>query len=573
MACNENLNFLELLSDIDEDYIIEADCEDAAVQPVFTEPTQRRKIPLFAITGAAACFALIFAAGAAVKNSKVTENTLPPSNLPETTVETVTEESEITTELTNGLGQVCATPIVVTDSSGERHLMDRLPISEDKLTDFKYEKYVEKLRNEFETEEEDYFYNDYTYIKSLGDSELTEVFIRAKALAEIRCNTERFGSDIGIELPEEYNHIYVSKEGSPLDYTSYFETGIKYDSFYNAYREIFTEESVNKMLRETFTGFYVYNGGLWIIGGSRSGGIWHSEIEPIKETDTEVEFNLICYAPEGGWINAYCQDSEGKWKNTEFDPEKRDIYKSGKIRNRFVKTEEGWRAEEVEIMGISSLVGKPDFPEGFWDMEDKSVSSYEPQDRTVLFELTASSEIKDKDPTNPRDWVSWKAEPIGRKTANYMRNPVDENEIALKADYGFPVPPDADSAVYLGEEDMSDYSLSFDFLMGDSGSISFSVYFESDFKASFILWSDGRLSQPPAGSIAESEIKDEDGGPFISGFDTDLWNSIEIKPVNSKLVLTFNKKEVGEIYDLGDNPHRGRFSLGGGMFKNVTAYR
>lgn len=97
------------------------------------------------------------------------------------------------------------------------------------------------------------------------------------------------------------------------------------------------------------------------------------------------------------------------------------------------------------------------------------------------------------------------------------------------------------------------------------------MYSDYDYKASFILWSDGKLSKPPFGSYRESEIKGKDGEPFIPDLQANVWNHIELKPINSKLVMFFNGKEMGEIYDLGDNPY-GQFSLGGTMFKNIVAY-
>ncbi|MCM1298006.1 MAG: hypothetical protein NC203_07865 [Firmicutes bacterium] len=279
------------------------------------------------------------------------------------------QQSENTAALTNSDGEIYATPIIITDSSGEQHLIDRPPMNKESLADFKYEKFVETVRKSLEEhEEKDYYYNGYSYIKGLGDPQLTEVFVRSKALAQICCNTEGFSGDIETELPEKNNYIYVYKEDYPLGYKSFSETGINFDSFYNAYCEIFTEDSVNKMLFETFPFYHVYNDELWVKYVSFGGGIWHSEIEYVKETDTEVEFDLICYAPEGGWSDSSYQDPKGEWKTTEFEPEKRNIYKSAKIKNHFIKTEDGWRAQEIEVMGISSLIKDKNFPEGFHDM-------------------------------------------------------------------------------------------------------------------------------------------------------------------------------------------------------------
>ncbi|MCM1298035.1 MAG: hypothetical protein NC203_07445 [Firmicutes bacterium] len=383
---NEN-NFFFTLDKIDDKFIEEAANTAAAesVQPKFVNaPTKKSRAPVFAIAWIAACFVLIFGIGIAVSRSSGADITRSPLNTAEATEETActtiteaseetdgaaAEQSEITVALTNNYGSIYATPIVITDSSGEEHLVNKPPLEKDELIDFKYEKFVETVRNSnVNREEEDYWDNGYDYIQSLNDAELTELFIRAKALAEICCNTERFD---GLEL-EIYNgnYVYVPSKNRSGDYDSFCETGISYDSFYKACRLVFTEEAVNKMLYETYPFTYSYNDGLWVSYVSSGGGIWHSEVEPITATDTEVEFNLICYAPEGGWQNAYCQDPDGTWHNTEFDPKKRDIYKKAVIRNRFVKTEDGWRAEELEVLGKSSLNGRENFPEGYDKMED-----------------------------------------------------------------------------------------------------------------------------------------------------------------------------------------------------------
>lgn len=200
--------------------------------------------------------------------------------------------------------------------------------------------------------------------------------------------------------------------------------------------------------------------------------------------------------------------------------------------------------------------------------------SYNTSEPTLtIFDSNTVGEITD----SSKEWVTWKTESIEEDTEDYNHTPIDKTQKVLKPCYNDDayLPPDADSSIYLGEKDWENYSLSFDFFMGESGSITFSVYLESDVKARFILWSDGRLSRPPAGSIKESEIKGGDGGPFIPDLDPNLWNSIELKPVNSKLVLFFNGEEMGEICDLEDDPY-GRFSLSGEgndcMFKKITAY-
>lgn len=107
----------------------------------------------------------------------------------------------------------------------------------------------------------------------------------------------------------------------------------------------------------------------------------------------------------------------------------------------------------------------------------------------TLFDLEASGDISDSLTDSSREWVTWKTEAVGRDTEDYKHTPIDKTQKVLKPCYNDDafLPPDADCSVYLGEKDWDNYSLSFDFFMGESGSITFSVYLESDVKARFIL--------------------------------------------------------------------------------------
>lgn len=99
MSREENFNFLEILSDIDEKYVREAGTEENAVRPQFIQPRSKRKKPIFAIAGTAACFALIFGIGIVVSRNSGMEitQTLPPVNTEAITTEVTTTEPPETT--------------------------------------------------------------------------------------------------------------------------------------------------------------------------------------------------------------------------------------------------------------------------------------------------------------------------------------------------------------------------------------------------------------------------------------------------------------------------------------------
>ncbi len=100
MSREDNFNFLEILSDIEEEYVREAGTEANTIQPQFIQPRPKRKKPILAIAGIAACFALIFVIGIALSRNSGIEitQTLPPVNTAVNTTEVTTTETAETTE-------------------------------------------------------------------------------------------------------------------------------------------------------------------------------------------------------------------------------------------------------------------------------------------------------------------------------------------------------------------------------------------------------------------------------------------------------------------------------------------
>lgn len=120
----------------------------------------------------------------------------------------------------------------------------------------------------------------------------------------------------------------------------YMETGIKSDSFLNALGEVYTDDAIEKML-ELYPWYVFYNGEIWNQG--LSGVVMPAvgaELKLTKQTDTEIEFQSILY--DGVTVHV---------------PHKDEVENPNEYRytNRFVKTEEGWRAVEIATVSGTSL--------------------------------------------------------------------------------------------------------------------------------------------------------------------------------------------------------------------------
>ncbi len=127
-------------------------------------------------------------------------------------------------------------------------------------------------------------------------------------------------------------------------YNSYWRTGYNYDSFYNAYLEVFTKETLD-ILFERCPFFYNYNGELWYHPVTSGGhlGIVHYDYELISETGSEIAFNCVFYG--------YSIDNSELWDFNDpgaaYDPAKKDEFVKNVIEYRFVLTENGWRVEKM----------------------------------------------------------------------------------------------------------------------------------------------------------------------------------------------------------------------------------
>lgn len=356
---NEN-SFFFTIDKIDDELIAEAlktiDSENV-VSPVFTQPVNKSRKPLFAIAGIAACFAIVFAIGAAVKNNTGIEITQPPINsaepvTEETTTEPATEEPETNPEETEPEG------VEMTDENGLSFTLVGEPMSSDKLVEFDYEKTYQQMQNY--SNENMNLSKLFDQLENEGKGDIREIYCRAEALRYLISDEFRYPPDFerttAIENPARitysypYIYEYEGETRSTIHTGIYSETGIKYDSFYNAFLQVFTKEAADKTIEHLLPAIcpIILDGELWIYPatyGAQEGTVYY-EYEIVKNTDTEVEFNEIRYSSWGANFVQY-----------EYYPWLKELYGTSKYRNRFVKTDEGWRAEEVATMFGSTLNG------------------------------------------------------------------------------------------------------------------------------------------------------------------------------------------------------------------------
>ena len=216
---NEN-SFFYTLDKIDDRFIEEAaeTDDEFEVQPLFARPEKRSKKPIFAIALTAACFALIFAVGMAVKNNRGIEITQPPVNLAETTAETVKDETDPaqTTLAQTTPAQTEIPGVEITDESGNRFTLYGEPIGTDKLIDFDYEEsYLYSISKDSEISD---FFNE---LDIPDKEEIIELYHRGQTLRSI--------SNGNSLLKWEFNPARIKVDDEEY-FRIYFESGISYES-------------------------------------------------------------------------------------------------------------------------------------------------------------------------------------------------------------------------------------------------------------------------------------------------------------------------------------------------------
>jgi len=225
------------------------------------------------------------------------------------------------------------------------------PLSESELVDFDYEKALNSYRGKLSEDE-----GLTAILESIGKPELTDAYYRARTLADMTARVMGvpfYVLDKAATSPDRASIEFLTEVSS----TRYIftETGYRYDSFADTLREVFGNEGAEVLLKRychSMGMIYDYNGELYIctMGYPESMYHVHTEYELIKNTDSEVVFNSICYhLPDD-----YYDDRFTDWTTPEYDPAKKDEYYTTKIVNRFVKSDGKWTAQEICMAGNHS---------------------------------------------------------------------------------------------------------------------------------------------------------------------------------------------------------------------------
>ena len=176
------------------------------------------------------------------------------------------------------------------------------------------------------------------------------------------------------------------------------------------------------------------------------------------------------------------------------------------------------------------------------------------------------------------NYQKWYIGEIGENTSDYNGNHVDENIMVLKKWHEPEQIPAGSSvpSVHFGNSQLTDYSVSFDFL-GEY--LHMSIYSES-------LITDGvpdstdMQYQPfwfglsSTKGLAFNTMYGR-GAYWYNNhirFDSEVWNSAELKLNGNSLHLIFNGEDMGEIYEFEEKPQGSvafDFGRSGGMIKNI----
>ncbi len=172
------------------------------------------------------------------------------------------------------------------------------------------------------------------FLDNLDNKEFKKLYCRALALIHIMSTDNFILADSTSAWGNNGTYLEIFNEDTQKKEV-YMESGYDYDSFYEVFCGVFTEETVETIFSR-YPFFLSYNGELWyklVSAGGNPGEIFQ-EYELIDQSDDEIKFKRISYSA------AKSEHYDG------FDPEKKAEYIKKEIDFRFVKTDNGWRAAE-----------------------------------------------------------------------------------------------------------------------------------------------------------------------------------------------------------------------------------
>lgn len=174
------------------------------------------------------------------------------------------------------------------------------------------------------------------FLTELNMSEIMDLTKRAYALI-LLLGTENFGDFTNIQPTDAILSF--------SEYDLWYGTGIDYESFCDAYLEVFTA-SAAKRLFSAYSLFGSYQGELWLVGTSLSGNVYlvREEYELISKTENEIVFQRTDFS-EDFHVPLY--------NEPVYDPEKRDKYVKEVFYYKFLKTDQGWRVDEFSVGSLT----------------------------------------------------------------------------------------------------------------------------------------------------------------------------------------------------------------------------
>ncbi len=208
------------------------------------------------------------------------------------------------------------------------------PYDSSELNKFSVDSYLEKcLGWEAEWSEksgqENNVVNTGLFIDSLGVPGLKELYYKAYALDRILV-TDNF-TDLDCY---KCSGAVVKKPYPPdPDYKQPFaSTGITYESFHEAYSEIFTKDMALNLLNN-FNYFLRYGDELYIVEVSAGGDLSrvHEEYELVRQTEDEIVFRKVHFRVKEGT------------SDLTYHPELRDTYEKTYITFRFIRENGVWK--------------------------------------------------------------------------------------------------------------------------------------------------------------------------------------------------------------------------------------
>lgn len=170
-------------------------------------------------------------------------------------------------------------------------------------------------------------------IKELNIPGFKDIYDSAECMVSVITYSPYDTAVMDIRTGKTHRSIITShKEGENLSGVGYFmETGISFEGFYNTLLDVMTPEFANSLINGGR--FYRYGDYLYARISDRGGdmSVVHREYELAQKNDTEIVIRTVFYCTDGSDLT--------------FDPEKKDEYEKDFAENRFVLTENGWRAD------------------------------------------------------------------------------------------------------------------------------------------------------------------------------------------------------------------------------------